>query len=434
VVGRLGSAAQMAAPVLGAYNDAFLGMQESFAQSLGLIPEDGEFDMKVSYPKYALIRHTADRFVLVLETFAAAGVMAAEPGARLAAYAAALRAQHAADMPEVDTAAAGPPPPPAELRPGVYDGRDFDALTPEARKHFADVYVAGRKCNLAKLIMITAKALVPHKAALEDPAALSDAFLTRGAGTTYEPLPDSGLNFRRLYSDPALPEGGQALILTVLHKLYTLGHQMYESLASPDVDIERFVTQIQLSLSRVEDQLPACASGFRKLLGSLHLLRSNFTDYYKNYIATDNPTIIMEGFLGDVAKTSLNVSEVAQIRKIIAHYRKASGTRGAAFSTLFDRVDSQFTEYERATRRATASAAVAAAAETANAGAGAGAGDSFDAAAAAAGRAYGKKPRRKKAAPKTARRRGAPAATDASDATDTGEVKKNGPCLAEEFE
>jgi len=109
------------------------------------------------------------------------------------------------------------------------------------------------------------------------------------------------------------------------------------------------------SIDDVKKQIPRCDQAFNKISESVGLLKGNFNSYYKDYISSNNPTIIMENFVLDVSKnTRASPVLTAQFRKIIAHYRKIASQQAnnPKLQTLFQQVDKNFQELERQRKKA----------------------------------------------------------------------------------
>ncbi len=54
----------------------------------------------------------------------------------------------------------------------------------------------------------------------------------------------------------------------------------------------------------------------------MSLLEDNFSTYYKDFLVAQNPTIIIESFIGDISKTAkTDANTVRQFRSIIEYCR-----------------------------------------------------------------------------------------------------------------
>jgi hypothetical protein len=326
---------------------------------------EGGATLSITYPKYLRIRTHADRFVRTLAALLESSVLERFPAPRehLGAYVAALRAQLAAsfDAPDLGAylrPAAPAPGAPATLEALLGETEDYSKVPPEAAVAFGASFAAAKKCSLVNTIIVACKNLVPHKKSLETPGALKGRFLTKGGGLTFAPLPDlSQVNFKQIYTDGRLGAADREFVLTILHKLYTVGHDTYEAVSSPDVDVNEFVEVIMSSIGEVRKHIPRCDDAFRKIVESVDLLKGNFGGYYKDYVASNNPTIIMENFVLDVSKNTKSSPKVtAQFRHIIAHYRKLASQQAShpKLQSLFQQVDANFQELESQSKKADA--------------------------------------------------------------------------------
>jgi Meckel syndrome type 1 protein len=257
------------------------------------------------------------------------------------------------------------------------EGPDLGALPLEAVAAFRAHFAAAKQSRPVNVAVVTCKNLTPHKHFLKEPEKLVDRFL-RGAGLTFEPVPGLPLNFKQLYNDPRLDKADRDFVMMILHKLYTLGFEVYKALTSPEIDVEEFAEVLQGSIAEVQKQIPRCDDAFRMIMGSLKTLRDNFDDYYRGFAITGNPSLLMENFIQDVARTSASSPKiVGQFQKIIAHYKSATsaasargddrlkslfGAAEANYQSLASAVAAEDAEADRAHAAAEAAAAAAGAA------------------------------------------------------------------------
>lgn len=322
----------------------------------------GRLNLAVVHPKYVTIERHCRRFVRLLEVYAASTPAVQAP---LAAYAASLKAQADATFAAPDLAAAAPPTAQNRLEG---DLANYAAVPPEVREAFGAAYRGVKDSSIVSTIIDTCQNLVPHKPSLAKADKLKARFLTQ-AGLSFAPLSDlPAVNFKELYQQTLYPAGDNAeakaeaarqqqIILVTLHKMYTISHDVYDAVSAPDIDVNEFVDIVLGSLGDIEKQIPRCGEAIAKIRESVHLLKGNFGGYYKDYVASNNPTIIMENFVLDVSKsTSANARVTAQFRKIIAHYRKQARLQAndPRMKSIFEQVDKNFQELERSEREADA--------------------------------------------------------------------------------
>jgi hypothetical protein len=325
---------------------------------------EGSATLSITHPKYLRIQGHIDRFIRLLTVLHGSAVIALFPGPKehLGGYVDALRKQFGASFVAPDFTPWLSPPAAAATSAGIEaymtTTEDYAKIPPEVVAQFGEVFAAVKKCNIVNTVIVACKNLVAHKKSLGDQAALKDRFLTKGAGMTFAPLPDlPQVNFKQIYIDDRLTPSDKEFVLVVLHKMYTIGHDVYEAVSSPDVDVSEFVEVIMSSIGEVKKHIPRCDQAFQKIIESVDLLKGNFDGYYKDYTASGNPTIIMENFVLDVSKnTKTSPAVTAQFRRIIAHYRKLASQQGShpKLQSLFAQVDANFQELEKKSKEADA--------------------------------------------------------------------------------
>lgn len=322
----------------------------------------GPGPLHVLHPKWLRIRTHADRFLQLLELLATSAPMgkalaaAAEELEAVAAGILRLRREYADLFDDPEPALAALEPGAAALAAATR--AEYDAVPADARARWLAEYQRAKDSSLVGAIIVTCKNLVSHKRSLADPEQLRDGFLTRDAGNSFAPIPVlPELNFKRCYRDLGLAPADREFFLVVLHKLYRISHDMYEAMTTPDVDVDEFIQVIMSSIDEVRKHIPRCDAAFDKIIESVSLLKGNFGGYYKDFVASNNPTIIMENFVLDVSQSAkASPSVTAQFRKIISHYRKiaSQGFSNPKMQHLFSQVDKNFQELEKRSRKADA--------------------------------------------------------------------------------
>ena len=82
--------------------------------------------------------------------------------------------------------------------------------------------------------------------------------------------------------------------------LFNTTYDIYQIITSPDIDISEFSDIIVDSIKQARKMIPRANKAFKKIEESVELLKDNFQNYYKDFITTKNPTIIIENFILDV--------------------------------------------------------------------------------------------------------------------------------------
>lgn len=303
-----------------------------------------DLNLDIVHPKYVRIAENCSRFLRVLDALRDSAAMARFPAelAHLAHYVDDLRAKAAATFRAPD------------LR-GPHGEFVREAVTKEQYEAFATVYKDVKDSALVSTIIVACNNLTTHKAAIENIDALQDRFLTRSAGLSFAPLPElPAVNFKQIYISDLLTADDKRFVLTVIHKLYATSHDVYEAVSAPDIDVKEFVNIVMMSLDDVKKQIPRCEEAFARIRDSVGLLEGNFDGYHKDYIASGNPTIIMENFVLDVSKQEGTSPKItSQFRRIVTHYRKLASQQATnpKLRTLFQQVDKNFQELEKKQRQ-----------------------------------------------------------------------------------
>jgi hypothetical protein len=231
-------------------------------------------------------------------------------------------------------------------------GHNYESIPTDVKEEFSKVFTNVKKCNVINIIIVTCKNLIPYKKYIADKNELSDTFLTKTAGSMMNPLPEiTLLNIKRIYNDTILTQSDKKFILMFLSKLYEISYNTYEVVTSPDVDVNDFVTIIVNSIDELKKHIPRCDDAFNKIVESVDILKYNFDSYYKDFVASNNPAIIMENFVLDVSKnTKATPRLTGQFRKIISHYRNIASKHSTdpRLQTLFKHVDRNFSALEKA--------------------------------------------------------------------------------------
>ena len=225
----------------------------------------------------------------------------------------------------------------------------------EEVRHFLKYYNKSKKATIVHTIINTCGNLVPYKLYLKEKDSLSDKFLTKSSMLTFEPVVDLELNFKLIYISDLIDSKEKEFVLLTLHKLYVISVDMYEEYSKVDIDTEQFVRAVRTTVEKLKKQIPRCDEAFKKILDSTELLRDNYSDYYKDFVGSQNSMIIAENFIQDVAGTVDRSPKLAlQFRRIIQHLRDMTNKLVAhdprykdTFSSLLDHADNSYSEIKK---------------------------------------------------------------------------------------
>lgn len=201
------------------------------------------------------------------------------------------------------------------------EGRKIDGFDDKLRDHYVEI----KKNNLIKTLIMTCKNLIEFKPYLSKDSEFDDSFILRIPGLSFCPFPFSSLDIKQMWLSDNMNDGVKKYVLQVLKISMSNTLEVYNTLTSPDVDVEEFSEIIISSITKVKKLIPRCDKAFAKIEESIGLLQNNFSDYYKDFVQSQNPSTIIESFVIDVSNTGgADVQTAMQFKKIIDYYRKAT--------------------------------------------------------------------------------------------------------------
>jgi hypothetical protein len=158
---------------------------------------------------------------------------------------------------------------------------------------------------LTTTLIKTCDSLHKYRDALESP---SIEFVLNIAGTTWEPLAFIRLNFKDLFIDIsgfATSQKMANVIFAALKLIYDHTHEIYNIRISPDIDGDKFVETILQCVEqlRKNPRLSRCTKALNKIVSSAELLKTRLSGYYRDFVETNDSSIIMQNFISDVSET-----------------------------------------------------------------------------------------------------------------------------------
>lgn len=177
------------------------------------------------------------------------------------------------------------------------------------------------------------KVLTHNEEHLKDRCNLSDSFIRSSVGEEFYIFDFAKINFKHLFmfileenfTDKQAFDDSKKYILITLNMLYITTQDIYKLISSPDVDIDKLSEIIVKAIEAAKKQIPRCDKAFRIIGNSVDMLKSNMNTYYKDFVATSNPTIIFESFIQDISEnTNMDTQTLIQFKKIIFFFKKKS--------------------------------------------------------------------------------------------------------------
>lgn len=203
--------------------------------------------------------------------------------------------------------------------------------------------------NLNNSLMLEKDRVKAPMHGLEDKDKLSPDFIINCDGDFLELFSFSTLDFKQIYLNEQMNPEFSKYLLFLLHLLHKKVGAIVKDVTTPDIDVDKFAEVLIRNIAEVRKHIPRCDKAFDKIANSVDMLKQNFGEYYKDFISSQNPGIIIENFVSDVAQTSkADIATTNQFRRIIQFYRKSmSGkVKNPKIKKLFEIVSSQLTALE----------------------------------------------------------------------------------------
>jgi hypothetical protein len=216
----------------------------------------------------------------------------------------------------------------------------------DIKTYINDKYRKVKTSQVIKKIMVTSSNLSPFKVNLSSVDG-SDTFIKREPGNTFTPLGFSSLDLKLIWNYDVEPKCLK-FILSILQHTFKLSYDIYDIIFSPDVDITEFSSAIFSTISGLRKQIPRCDKAFDIIENSVNMLQSNFKDYFRLSVESENPSTILESFVIDVASTQkANPVVTTQFRRIVSFMKKNAGnTNDPRVKKLFNMLNTQFTKID----------------------------------------------------------------------------------------
>jgi len=200
-----------------------------------------------------------------------------------------------------------------------------------SKKEVNELYKKLKESSLVKELIIMCNKLDKHKLNFNDPSALKENFVNQEPGLTFIIFDFSSLDLKMLWNSDKITYTIKKYILTVLASLHKHSLVLYNVVTSPDVDIEKFTSVLITSLGEIKKhpRLSRCNKAFARIEQSIELLKDRFSDYYKETVASQNPSSLLTSFIVDVSQqgnTDLRLAR--EFKEIVNFISEASEKAG----------------------------------------------------------------------------------------------------------
>lgn len=208
--------------------------------------------------------------------------------------------------------------------------QQYDKLTQEELNQF---YKKIKSDQFVKDLIALCGRLKRYQLNFNDLKNLKDGFVGQEPGLDFKIFYFSNFDLKKIWAVTDKTSMIRKYILTTFHVMYNNLYQLYKVITSPDVDIDEFTSILTESLGQLEKRpgLNRCKRAFKRIRDSVGLLKNKFDDYYRDSVSSENPNLIVENYILDVANTcSSDAKLTREFRVIIQYMHKAGQQSGKA--------------------------------------------------------------------------------------------------------
>lgn len=213
------------------------------------------------------------------------------------------------------------------------------------------IYQALKESFVIEEYLKVCKVLRQGEDCIKDRTNLTDTFIKRSVGDELIIFQFCKINFKHLFShilaenitDKKELADAKTYILLTFNMLYITTQDIYNLISSPDVDIDKLSELIVHAIGAAKKQIPRCDKAFRLIENSVDLLKNGMSGYYKDFVASGNPTVIFENFINDLSgDLHIDTQTMGQFKRIIFHFRKRAESmpqKSAQLNGVFGTLD-----------------------------------------------------------------------------------------------
>jgi hypothetical protein len=167
----------------------------------------------------------------------------------------------------------------------------------------------------------------------------------------FDIFPFTNLNFKTIINfnlDEEDKKLFNKFLALILKKKMDLCKKIYDIITTPDINVKDLASLILENLDNFKKEIPRCDKAFNKIEEALRTLEDKFNDYYKDYVVTNDPSIMIQNFLSDIYKKGKeDPTLVVQLRKIIKYFTdkiKTHKNSNSNINGIVDKLNNLFKE------------------------------------------------------------------------------------------
>jgi hypothetical protein len=131
---------------------------------------------------------------------------------------------------------------------------------------------------------------------------VTDKFIISSVGLELKPLNFINLELKQLWFNLTKDNNiaGKKFFLSFIKKFYSHGYKIYNIFTRPSVDIDECSELLINAILKLRRAIPNCDEAFNTIESSIGLFKSNFNNYYCNFVKTKDVSIILSDYISDM--------------------------------------------------------------------------------------------------------------------------------------
>jgi hypothetical protein len=139
-----------------------------------------------------------------------------------------------------------------------------------------------------------------------------DMFLLSQNGVIF---PFSRLDIRNIFVVRDEDEEKKKYIIRAVKLLYKTATDVLKEVSQPNISPDEYIEVIETAVINGRKKVPRCNEAFDVMTNSTGMFREKFNIYYKHFLESGNPSIILQDFVSDVADLAKNAGENPQLKR-----------------------------------------------------------------------------------------------------------------------
>ncbi len=133
--------------------------------------------------------------------------------------------------------------------------------------------------------------------------------------------PISLVDFRRIIDENTNIKDIRKIIFSFNYVIYETTSELYQVLSSPNFDMDELINFFINHISEMKSKIPDCNELFDLMQSKIHLLKTNFANYYREQLESGSSFSIVSAFSTDILNCEKKDGK-KNIPKLISQFRK----------------------------------------------------------------------------------------------------------------